>query len=55
MRFCTQRATLGNMIPRHTGAADAIGHIITDLKYKVDGDAVRVPILDVSLLKLYIK
>lgn len=50
-----QRSAVGNIVPSSTGAAKAVGIVITELKDKIHGDAMRVPVLDVSLLKLYIK
>ena len=46
------RAAAQNMIPTKTGAAAAIGLVIPDLVGKLDGMAVRVPTLNVSLLDL---
>ncbi|HNU69117.1 MAG TPA: type I glyceraldehyde-3-phosphate dehydrogenase, partial [Myxococcota bacterium] len=39
-----------NLIPTSTGAAKTIGKIITDLKGKLDGMAVRAPVQDGSLV-----
>ncbi|KAL5232767.1 hypothetical protein ACI65C_000177 [Semiaphis heraclei] len=49
-----QRSAAGNMVHSTTGAAKAVGIVIPELKGKVNGDSIRVPVLDVSLLKLYI-
>ncbi|KAL4085353.1 hypothetical protein QTP88_027212 [Uroleucon formosanum] len=46
---------VGNIAHSTTGAAKAVGIVIPELKGKVTGDSIRVPVLDVSLLKLYIK
>ena len=46
------RAAAQNMIPSSTGAAKALGEVIPALKGKVDGQAVRVPTMDVSLVDL---
>lgn len=46
------RAALNNMIPTTTGAAKAIGLVMPHLAGKIDGLAVRVPTLDVSLVDL---
>ncbi|MBU1197161.1 type I glyceraldehyde-3-phosphate dehydrogenase [Candidatus Micrarchaeota archaeon] len=43
------RAAAVNLIPTTTGAAKAIGAVIPDLKGKLDGMAIRVPIPDGSL------
>jgi glyceraldehyde 3-phosphate dehydrogenase len=43
------RAAAMNMVPTTTGAAKAIGLVIPELKGKMDGIAVRVPIIDGSL------
>ncbi|MGH1539321.1 MAG: type I glyceraldehyde-3-phosphate dehydrogenase [Arenicella sp.] len=48
------RAAAQNMIPTKTGAAAAIGLVIPELVGKLDGMAVRVPTLNVSLLDLTI-
>ena len=49
------RAAGLSMIPTTTGATKAIGHIIPDLKGKLKGLAVRVPVANVSLLELVLK
>ncbi len=46
------RAAALNQIPTTTGAARAIGLVIPDLKGKLDGIAVRVPVPDGSLVDL---
>jgi len=46
------RAAGRSMIPSKTGAAAAIGLVIPELEGKLDGLAVRVPVLNVSLLDL---
>jgi len=46
------RAAAVSMIPTSTGAAKAIGLVIPELKGKLDGFAVRVPIPNVSLVDL---
>lgn len=43
------RAAAANMIPSSTGAAKAIGLVLPDLLGKLDGTAIRVPTVDVSL------
>jgi len=43
------RAALTNIVPTSTGAAKATTKVITSLKDKFDGIAIRVPSLDVSL------
>ena len=43
------------MIPTSTGAAKAIGEVIPELKGKLDGLAVRVPVQDGSLVDLIVK
>ncbi|XP_060844052.1 uncharacterized protein LOC132924013 [Rhopalosiphum padi] len=48
------RSAPGNIVHSSTGAAKAVGIVIPELKEKVTGDSIRVPTLDVSLLKLYI-
>jgi glyceraldehyde 3-phosphate dehydrogenase len=46
------RAAAVNMIPSSTGAAKALSEVIPELKGKFDGQAVRVPTVDVSLVDL---
>lgn len=44
------RSATQSMIPTRTGAASAIGEVIPALKGKLDGLAVRVPVINVSLV-----
>ena len=46
------RAAAANTIPTTTGAAKAIGLVIPGLKGKMDGIAIRVPVVDGSLVDL---
>jgi glyceraldehyde 3-phosphate dehydrogenase len=46
------RAAALNIIPTTTGAARAIGEIMPELKGKIDGIALRVPVPDVSIVDL---
>jgi glyceraldehyde 3-phosphate dehydrogenase len=46
------RAAGVSMIPTSTGAAKAIGLVIPELKGKMNGMAIRVPTIDVSLVDL---
>ena len=46
------RAAAVNIIPTTTGAAAAIGSVIPDLKGKLDGMAMRVPVVDGSVVDL---
>jgi glyceraldehyde 3-phosphate dehydrogenase len=46
------RAAAMNMIPTTTGAARAVGEVLPELKGKLDGSAVRVPVPDGSLVDL---
>ncbi len=46
------RAAAVSMIPTSTGAAKAIGLVLPELNGKLDGTAIRVPTVDVSLVCL---
>lgn len=46
------RSATMSMIPTNTGAAAAVGLVLTDLAGKLDGFAVRVPTINVSLVDL---
>jgi glyceraldehyde 3-phosphate dehydrogenase len=46
------RAAAQNMIPSSTGAAKALSEVIPELKGKFDGQAMRVPTMDVSIVDL---
>jgi len=46
------RAAALSMIPTSTGAAKAIGEVLPELKGRLDGLAVRVPVMDGSLVDL---
>lgn len=46
------RGSLMSMIPTKTGAATAIGKVMPELDGRIDGQAVRVPTSDVSLVDL---
>lgn len=46
------RAATQNMIPTKTGAAAAVGLVLPELAGKLDGFAVRVPVINVSLVDL---
>ena len=46
------RAAAVNLIPTSTGAAKAIGEVLPELKGKLDGIAVRAPVVDGSLVDL---
>ena len=46
------RAAATNLIPTSTGAAKAIGEVLPELKGRLDGIAVRAPVIDGSLVDL---
>ncbi|MCS6932965.1 MAG: type I glyceraldehyde-3-phosphate dehydrogenase [Acetobacteraceae bacterium] len=46
------RAAAVSMIPTSTGAAKAVGLVLPELKGKLDGTAIRVPVPNVSLVSL---
>ena len=47
------RAAAVNMIPTHTGAAQAVGQVLPHLNGRLDGMSIRVPTLNVSLVDLH--
>jgi len=49
------RAAALSMIPTSTGAAKAIGEVIPELKGKMEGMAIRVPVPDGSLVDLVVE
>ena len=49
------RAAAVNMIPSSTGAAKALSEVIPSLAGKFDGQSVRVPTVDVSLVDLTVR
>lgn len=50
--FRRARSAMASMIPTQTGAARAIGKVMPHLDGRIDGQAVRVPTSDVSLVDL---
>lgn len=46
------RSAVENLIPTKTGAAKAVGLVLPSLQGKLDGFAVRVPVINVSLVDL---
>jgi glyceraldehyde 3-phosphate dehydrogenase len=49
------RAAAQNMIPSTTGAAKALAEVLPSLKGKLDGQAIRVPTMDVSIVDLALR
>jgi glyceraldehyde 3-phosphate dehydrogenase len=49
------RGILNNIIPSSTGAASAVGKVIPDLRGKLTGMALRVPVSDVSVVDLTVR
>jgi glyceraldehyde 3-phosphate dehydrogenase len=46
------RASAINLIPTSTGAAKAVGLVLPELKGKLDGASIRVPVPNVSMIDL---
>ena len=49
------RCASQNIIPASTGAAKAVGIVLPQLKGKLTGLALRVPVSDVSIVDLSVK
>ena len=49
------RAAAQSIIPTSTGAARAVGQVLPDLKGKLDGMAMRVPVIDGSVVDLVVE
>lgn len=48
------RAACVSIVPTTTGAAKAVGLVLPELKGKLDGRALRVPTIDVSVVDLFV-
>ncbi len=48
------RAAAISLVPTTTGAAKAVGLVMPELKGKLDGRALRIPTIDVSLVDLFV-
>ncbi|HLC79438.1 MAG TPA: type I glyceraldehyde-3-phosphate dehydrogenase [archaeon] len=46
------RAAAINIVPTSTGAAEAVSKVMPELKGRIDGKAIRVPVVDGSLLEI---
>jgi len=53
--FRRARAAARNLIPTSTGAARAVGKVLPQLKGKLDGLAIRVPVPDGSVVDLIVR
>jgi glyceraldehyde 3-phosphate dehydrogenase len=53
--FRRARAAAENIIPTTTGAARAVGKVLPELKGKLDGMAIRVPVPDGSIVDLSVR
>ena len=49
------RSATMSMIPAKTGAAAAVGLVLPELKGKLDGFAIRIPTINVSLVDLVVR
>ena len=51
----TSRSIFNNIIPHTTGASSSIGSIVPEIKNKIKGTSVRVPVNNVSLIDLNVR
>lgn len=51
----THRSILGNIIPHSTGASSSVIEVIPELKGKLYGNSLRVPVLNCSLLDINVE
>jgi len=51
----TCRSVLGNIIPHKTGASKSVANVLPDMKGKITGTSLRVPVQNVSIVDLNVQ